>query len=133
MEHILTVILIIIVVIAVTPLSIFLKRKGYFDNTDPETIIKVIQVVSLISESLKLSDIVKKQADLVLDIAKLAVEFAEKEFQEDNIEKKKKIAMDAVYDVFKKLEITPTLSEQKLIEICIDETLKYYEKHPMKV
>lgn len=110
----------------------YLSRKGILNISSIFTMKKILYITQCVLDGLKLDKETRDKSKVFLDVADSAIDYVNEILQSETTETKRVAALKVVEKTLKELGIIPTPSEQKLIEIVIDEGINFIDRYPMK-
>lgn len=99
----------------------YLKSKGYINDKNTEVTKLVLQLTDMIMKNSEFKN--KDKALLVIDIARIAVNYVEQTSRYDSNEEKKEVAKKAVLETLKTMEIDVGSDIMRLVEMGIESSV----------
>jgi nucleotide-binding universal stress UspA family protein len=125
MSELLYVLLAAAIVVVGTIIISKLSKHGVQLDDVVDNVKKAINVAELILASIDIDESKKEKPTFVLDVADMVADYVVALEDTDN---KEQLALQTIDEVLKKFGITPSESEQKLIQIIVKESLDFAEK-----
>ncbi|WP_431785762.1 hypothetical protein [Paenibacillus lactis] len=123
---------IIFIVLAAIVAGLFvvpvLKKKNIVKEGTVEDIHDTFDFVRLLLDVINVKGLDKKKATFVLDVADLAAEYVGELYQADNKADKMAISLETTERILEKYGVKPSIQEQELIKIIVEQSIEYAEK-----
>lgn len=123
---------IIFIVLAAIVAGLFvvpvLKKKNIIKEGTVEDIHDTFDFVRLLLDVINVKGLDKKKATFVLDVADLAAEYVGELYQADNKADKMAISLETTERILEKYGVKPSIQEQELIKIIVEQSIEYAEK-----
>lgn len=99
----------------------FLKKKGLINKDSIDVTAQVLEIANLITKSINIEDVKKKeQISTIIDITRITVLYVENSYGSEKGEFKKEVALNAVVESLKRLNIEVNNETIKIVELSIE-------------